>query len=81
MLYLIPPTKPIIITDKKERIVKNQYLQSIKDDLVFYTGVMTYECAIITLESYRKCFPEYEHEIKHIKIIHDGESKNESNII
>ncbi|MDD2290639.1 MAG: hypothetical protein PHV52_00035 [Aliarcobacter sp.] len=68
MIYLIAPTKPIIITDKKQQIVKNQYLQSSKDDLVFYTGVMTYECAAITLESYRSCFPEYEHEMKSINL-------------
>ena len=71
MLYLIAPTKIIITTDKKEQIFKNQYLQSTKDDLVFYTGVMTYECAAITLESYKSCFPEYEHEIKHIKQTHE----------
>ena len=67
MIYLAAPIKPIIITDKKQQIVKNQYLQSTKDDLIFYTGVMTYECAAITLQSYKSCFPEYEHEIKHIR--------------
>ena len=71
MIYLTAPTKPIITTDKKEQIVKNQYLKSTKDDLVFYTGVMTYECAAITLESYKSCFPEYKHEIKHIKQTHE----------
>jgi hypothetical protein len=68
MLHLAAPIKPIITTDKKEQIVKNQYLKSTKDDLVFYTGVMTYECAIITLESYRSCFKEYKHEIKNINL-------------
>lgn len=68
MIYPIAPTKPIIINDKKEQIVKNQYLKSTKDDLVFYTGVMTYECAAITLESYRSCFPEYKHETKSINL-------------
>ena len=67
MIYLAAPIKPIIITDKKQQIVKNQYLQSTKDDLVFYTGVMTYECAAITLQSYKSCFPEYKHEIKNIR--------------
>ena len=76
MLYPIPPTKIIITTDKKEQIFKNQYLQSTKDDLVFYTGVMTYECAAITLESYKSCFPEYEHEIKHIKQTHELDWKH-----
>ena len=71
MLYQTAPIKPIITTDKKEQIVKKQYLQSAKDDLVFYTGVMTYECAAITLQSYKSCFPEYEHEIKHIKQTHE----------
>lgn len=46
MLYLIAPTKIIINTDKKEQIFKDQYLKSSKDDLFFYTGVMTYECEI-----------------------------------
>jgi hypothetical protein len=68
MLYQTAPTKPIITTDKKEQIFKNQYLKSTKDDLVFYTGVMTYECAAISLESYKKCFPGYEHEIKNINL-------------
>ena len=67
MIYLTAPTKPIIITNKKEQIFKNQYLQSTKDDLIFHTGVMTYECAAITLQSYKSCFPEYEHEIKNIR--------------
>lgn len=67
MLYTIPPIKPIITTDKKEQIFKNQYLQSTKDDLIFYTGVMTYECAAITLQSYKSCFPEHKHEIKNIR--------------
>lgn len=71
MIYLAAPTKPIITTDKKEQIFKNQYLQSIKDALVFYTGVMTYECAAITLESYKSCFPEYEHEVKSINLVHE----------
>ena len=71
MIYLTAPTKPIITTDKKEQIVKNQYLKSTKDDLVFYTGVMTYECAAITLESYKSCFPEYEHEVKIINLVHE----------
>lgn len=68
MIYLTAPTKPIIITNKKEQIFKNQYLKSTKDDLVFYTGVMTYECAAITLQSYKSCFPEYEHEVKNINL-------------
>jgi len=68
MIYLVTPTKPIIITDKKQQIVKNQYLQSTKNDLVFYTGVMTYECAAITLESYQNCFPEYKHQIRNINL-------------
>jgi hypothetical protein len=68
MLYPAAPTRPIITTDKKEQIVKNQYIKSKKDELIFYTGVMTYECAIITLESYRNCFKEYEHEMKNINL-------------
>uniref|UniRef100_UPI004048DFC0 hypothetical protein n=1 Tax=Aliarcobacter sp. TaxID=2321116 RepID=UPI004048DFC0 len=68
MIYPIAPTKSIIINDKKEQIVKNQYIKSNKDELIFYTGVMTYECAIITLESYRNCFKEYEHEMKSINL-------------
>ena len=71
MIYLVAPIKPIITTDKKQQIVKNQYLKSTKDDLVFYTGVMTYECAAITLESYKSCFPEYEHEVKNINLVHE----------
>lgn len=71
MIYLTAPTKPIIITNKKEQIFKNQYLQSTKDDLIFYTGVMTYECAAMTLQSYKSCFPEYKHEIKHIKQVQE----------
>ena len=33
MLYITAPTKPIITTDKKQQIVKNQYLKSTKDDM------------------------------------------------
>lgn len=68
MIYPIAPIKPIIINDKKTQIVKNQFIQSKKDELIFYTGVMTYECAILTLESYRSCFKEYEHEMKSINL-------------
>ena len=71
MLYLTAPTKPIITTDKKQQIVYNQSLKSTKVDLVFYTVVMTYECATITLESYKNCFPEYEHEVKNINLVHE----------
>lgn len=68
MLYLTSPTQSIIINDKKTQIVKNQFIQSKKDELIFYTGVMTYECAFITLESYKSCFPEYVHEMKSINL-------------
>lgn len=68
MIHLSAPTKPIIINDKKEQVVKNQYIKSTKDELIFYTGVMTYECAILTLESYRNCFPEFKHEMKSINL-------------
>lgn len=68
MIYLTPPNKPIIINDKKEQVIKNQYISSTKDELIFYTGVMTYECAVITLKSYRNCFPEFEHKMISINL-------------
>lgn len=68
MIYLTSPTKPIIINDKKEQIVKNQYISSTKDELIFYTGVTTYECAVVILESYRAAFPEFEHKMISINL-------------
>lgn len=50
-----------------EKIFEFADFNNPKDDLIFYTGVMTYECAAMTLASYKSCFPEYEHEIKHIR--------------
>lgn len=68
MIYLTPPNKPNITNDKKEQVIKNQYISSTKDELIFYTGVMTYECAVITLESYRAAFPEFEHKMISINL-------------
>ena len=67
MIYLTAPTKTVIAIERKEQIVKNRYIESIKDGKAFYTGVMTYECAYITKESYDSCFPEYTHEVKYVK--------------
>lgn len=59
------PAKAESERTKQELFIKNQYIKSIGKEMTLYTGVMTRECAEVTLESFKSGFPMYEH-TKHI---------------
>ena len=61
-----PPKNPVVKMEKDVQIVKDKYIESKNSTFTLYSGVLTFECAQLTLKSYESAFPTYKHKIEHL---------------